>query len=57
MSGQSNVGKVLGASTTAGVAALPFTGGHPVAMYVALTVVACGGIVLLSKVVKHVATR
>jgi hypothetical protein len=57
MSGQSNVGKVLGASTTAGVAVLPFTGGHPVAMYVALTVVVCSGVVLLSKLVKHVATR
>ena len=57
MSGQSNVGKVLGASTTAGVAVLPFTGGHPVAMYVALTVVACSVIVVLSKLVKRVAIR
>ena len=57
MSGQSTTGKVLGASTTAGVAVLPFTGSHPVAVYIALTAAACAGIVLASKVVKHFATR
>lgn len=57
MSGQTNAGKVLGASTTAGVAALPFTGGHPIAAYIALTAAVCAGVVLLSKVVKYFATH
>jgi hypothetical protein len=57
MSGQTNSSKVLGASSTAGVATLPFTGSHPVAIYIALTAFACAGIVAVSKVVKRFALR
>lgn len=57
MSGQTNTGKVLGASTAAGVTALPFTGSHPIAVYVVLTAAVCAAAVLTSKLVKYVATR
>ena len=57
MSGQSTTGKVLGASTTAAAGALPFTGSHPIAVYILLTAVTCVGIVLASKAVKYIATR
>lgn len=56
MSQEGTSGKVLGISTTASATSLPFTGGHPVIQYLLATILLASVLVIISKLVKFVAT-
>ena len=57
ISGQGAGNVASGATVTAGAVALPFTGGSMIVSYVIITAMVCASAVLLSKVVKNIATR
>lgn len=55
--GQGGGNVASGATVVGGAVALPFTGGSMIVSYVIITAMVCAAAVILSKVVKNIASR